>query len=126
MTKVFCYGTLKQGFHAHRLISSPSTKFLGEAATHPRFHLYNVSSFPGMVEGDEPDGGVRGELYEVDDGTLAVLDRYECVSQGLFTRSEVELDDGSVALAYLFSGDEHMGMTRGRRIEAGEWTQADN
>lgn len=124
MTRIFVYGTLKRNFSAHELINNGRSQFVAEATTDPRYHLHSIGemrAFPGMVEGDGEPGGVRGEVYEVDDITLGVLDRYECVQQGLFERKEIELEDGTTALAYLFTGDDCMGMRRGRRIESGVW-----
>lgn len=99
--KIFVYGTLKQGYSAHHLLKEAI--FLGKVATHPRYHLVSVNWFPGMIVGDE-DGGVCGELYEIDPATLPRLDRYEGVPH-LFARSMVELADGSEAIAYLFAAD---------------------
>lgn len=103
MFTLFVYGSLKRGNSAHRLLSDQGATFLREAATHPRYHLVKVSWFPGMVEGEEGTG-VHGELYELPDSALKRLDRYEGVP-GLFTRNEIELDDGSKVVAYLYAQD---------------------
>lgn len=117
MVTVFCYGTLKRDYSAHGLIKRSPGAFLGEVTTAPRYQLYDVGSFPGMVEDDSQIGGVKGELFKIPDAALPNLDRYECVSSGLFRREEIELEDGSKALAYLFNKD----IIGAKKIEDGFW-----
>lgn len=112
--RFFCYGTLKKGFRAHHMLSN--ALFLGEATTHPRYHLCNVSWFPGMVEDESISGGVQGELYEVTEDDLQSMDRYEGAPE-LFRRDEVELSDGTSAIAYLFN-KPHANFSR---VEGGVW-----
>jgi gamma-glutamylcyclotransferase (GGCT)/AIG2-like uncharacterized protein YtfP len=57
----------------HRLIAN--TRFLGAARTAAGFTLYDLGAFPGMVA--EGSGAVEGEVYAIDDATLARLDRLE-------------------------------------------------
>ena len=70
---VFVYGTLKRGFGNNRLLSG--SKFLGEARTEDKFALYE-SGIPFVIE-DEQVSQISGEVYEVDERTLARLDRLE-------------------------------------------------
>lgn len=117
MARIFVYGTLKRGFHAHGLMQNAPAAFLREATTAPRFQLYDIGAFPGLVEDESLEGGVKGELFEVPEAALKDLDRYECVSRGLFRRGEVELEDGSKSLAYFFN----MSLEGAHRIESGVW-----
>ncbi len=82
MHHVFVYGTLKRGFVNHDpILLSPC--FVGEARS--------VIAYPMMVAGpwyspvvfDEPGTGhpIHGELYRVNDTTLAELDRIEGVNR---------------------------------------------
>jgi gamma-glutamylcyclotransferase (GGCT)/AIG2-like uncharacterized protein YtfP len=103
MVKLFVYGSLKRGFSAHQLLKDCGAEFLNEATTHARYHLVKVSWYPGMVEGEE-GSGVQGELYEVPDVAIQLLDRYEGTPQ-LFTRNVIQLADGSEAVAYLYARD---------------------
>jgi gamma-glutamylcyclotransferase (GGCT)/AIG2-like uncharacterized protein YtfP len=112
MTKVFVYGTLKRGYQAHDLMEG--AQFLGAAQTDSSCHLFYVGH-PAMIQ-STPDGGVVGELYEVPDEILPRLHDYECVDSGLFRFGEIDLEDGSKANAYLYTGGH-----RGRKIEGGEW-----
>ena len=70
---VFVYGTLKRGFSNNRLLSG--SKFLGEARTEGKFALYE-SGIPFVIE-IERVSQISGEVYEVDERTLALLDRLE-------------------------------------------------
>lgn len=72
---VFVYGTLMQGFGNHRLLEAGRARYIGRAATKPRYTLVDLGHFPGMLEGGKTS--VRGEVFEVDAQTLAKLDRLE-------------------------------------------------
>jgi len=114
MSRLFVYGTLKRGFRAHHMLSH--ARFLGEATTHPRYHLYAVRWFPGMVEDESIPGGVQGELYEVTEDDFVAMDRYEGAPE-LFRREEIDLDDGTSAIAYLFNHS----CDNLQRVEEGVW-----
>lgn len=72
-TLVFVYGTLMRGRRNHRFLRT--AHFLGPARV-KHVGLYQVSpAFPGAVR--EQNSVVRGELYQIDEPTLAALDRLE-------------------------------------------------
>jgi gamma-glutamylaminecyclotransferase len=101
--RIFVYGTLKEGCSANHLLRE--AEFIGEAATHPRYHIYDIEGFPGMVVGEDSDNGVHGEVYEVEERCVVEdLDEYE-IEGSLFKREEIELNDGSKASAYLYLHD---------------------
>ena len=112
--RMFCYGTLKRDGVAHYLMKN--SVFLRVITTHPRYCMYRIACFPGMVVGEET-GGVQGELFEVDASVVKSLDRYEGVP-GLFRRELIDLSDGSQAWSYLYarSFDER------NKITSGVWT----
>jgi gamma-glutamylcyclotransferase (GGCT)/AIG2-like uncharacterized protein YtfP len=57
---LFVYGTLKRGQRNHRLIADQ--RFLGEATTEPRYRVFDLGPYPGLVI-DETNGvAVLGEL----------------------------------------------------------------
>jgi gamma-glutamylcyclotransferase (GGCT)/AIG2-like uncharacterized protein YtfP len=64
--------------------------FRGLASTEPRFRLVDCGGFPGLVESDS-GGAVRGELWEVSEELLPVLDAYEGVVEGEYVRLPVPL-----------------------------------
>jgi gamma-glutamylcyclotransferase (GGCT)/AIG2-like uncharacterized protein YtfP len=91
--RVFVYGTLKRGIHNHRLLEK--SQFIGEAFTVEKFRMYNVG-FPIIHESDHPDAkSVFGEVYDVDDETLARLDSLE---------AEGKMYDRKAVTVYLTSG----------------------
>ncbi len=69
--KVFVYGTLKKGFRLHKYLKN--AKFLGEGFIQG-YDMYLVSWYPAVVKGK---GIVYGEIYEVDEETLKILDKVE-------------------------------------------------
>lgn len=70
---VFVYGTLRSGLNWHHLLREAS--FLGEGITKDKFALY-ADFIPYVVKG-EKICQIKGELYEVDKKTLAILDELE-------------------------------------------------
>lgn len=74
MHNVFVYGSLMRGFGNHGLLESSA--FISEA-TAEGLRLYTLGAFPAVLSGDDGDSPVRGEVYSVDDETLARLDRLE-------------------------------------------------
>lgn len=92
---VFVYGTLMQGMRNHVYLEK--AKFLGAAQTKPEYELLYNGSIPAVKAGHE---AVHGELYEVDDATLASLDVLEEVNSKLYDRQEIDID-GKKAVIYL-------------------------
>lgn len=100
---LFVYGTLKRGLSACRLLDGQ--EFLGEARTVPAYRLYDLGPHPALVADAARGQVVYGELWCVDDATLARLDEYEG-PPNLFARQEIAVEGatGSVQ-AYLYQGD---------------------
>lgn len=72
-------------------------KFLEAAETSPEYELMYNGSIPATRAGNEP---IKGELYEVDDETLAGLDVLEEVSSRLYEKKEAKIGDKQ-AIIYL-------------------------
>ena len=120
--KLLAYGSLKRGFLNEPLLADQ--KFLGKCViADPDYKLYEIHGnfvFPALVAAKEAGTGyqVYGELYDVSEKCLTVLDRLEGVSVGLYERTfvKVVLPDGRVeegVIAYRFLRDlgaaEHVG-----------------
>lgn len=89
---VFVYGSLKRGYALHHLLRS--AEFLGPAKTQPLYRLFDLGSYPGLVEW--PDGlEIQGELYAVTAEILQRLDEAEGVAEGLYARRAVQLQPGT-------------------------------
>lgn len=89
MRHLFVYGTLKRGCKNHHHLTFQ--RFLGEARTCPGYQLYDLGDYPGLVADSTATAGVSGELWAVDATTLARLDEFEGVPEGLYRRVRVEL-----------------------------------
>jgi gamma-glutamylcyclotransferase (GGCT)/AIG2-like uncharacterized protein YtfP len=94
---LFVYGTLKRGGLRHGPLARQ--RFVGEARTQPRYALYDLGSYPGMVAAD-PGMVIHGEVYEVSRGLIPALDAMEG-APNLFALAEVALELGP-AWAYLY------------------------
>ena len=91
MDKLFVYGTLKQGYPLHGILRGQ--EFLGNYKTEPRFKLVTLGAFPAMIPARTEGVEVLGEVYRVDEDTLAYLDIVERVSQGLYRRLYLPMHD---------------------------------
>lgn len=127
MTLVFVYGTLKRGFGNHPVMQRAGGNYVGRA-TRQFAKLVHLGGFPGLVESNDPDDVVHGELYTVPmDGVLGPLDRLEgyreAADDGMYLRRSrnVMLEDGTEQLAtlYVWNGAYH-GLPE---IEDGNYTR---
>ena len=81
MRYVFVYGTLRKGGQRHRprgrqaRIAAPT--LLGAVALPGE--LYDFGTYPGMIAGSADKSLVWGDVYEVDDRLVPVLDEIERV-----------------------------------------------
>ena len=90
-TLVFVYGTLKRGLSNHRWLRGQT--FLGEARTVPRYRMFDLGGYPGMVLEEGEDGGaIEGEVWEVDEKGLRGLDKLEGVAEGEYAFETVRLE----------------------------------
>jgi gamma-glutamylaminecyclotransferase len=93
---VFVYGTLMKGELHH--VSIAHARFLRAAETTPEYDLVQIDYYPALVAGGSTR--VLGELYEVDELTLRLLDELEEVPN-YYERKPIQLADGTTALTYL-------------------------
>jgi gamma-glutamylaminecyclotransferase len=94
---VFVYGSLMSGQPNHHLLSGAES--VGPDRTQDRaFRMVDVGGFPAADTGGRE--WVHGELYRVDDATLARLDRLEG-HPTLYRRRRVRLGWGEDAWIYL-------------------------
>jgi gamma-glutamylaminecyclotransferase len=115
-THVFVYGSLRKGEFNHRLLAVPGARLImAKSRTEPGYELRDLGAFPGMVRGGA--GAVIGEVYEVDEATLAALDRLEGHPR-FYSRTRIALDDGTIVEAYLLSPGRVMGRPV---IPTGDW-----
>jgi gamma-glutamylcyclotransferase (GGCT)/AIG2-like uncharacterized protein YtfP len=117
-TYLFVYGTLKRGFAANPMLSGQ--QFIQEAWTQPLYRLYRCGRYPGLVEDAAGGNAIRGEVWQVDEATLARLDAYEDVPH-TFRRAPVQLADFGPAVAAYF----YQGSLAGLRDAGNEWCGGD-
>ena len=88
---LFVYGSLKKGFPANPLLRLQ--RYLGVAWTAPRYILFNLGQFPGLVEGSQ---SIWGELYEIDSTTLMQINEFEGVHSLVYELRSIDLDGFSL------------------------------
>lgn len=94
---IFVYGTLMKGHCNDHYLRE--LKYLGIGRL-TGYEMYHVSAYPGIVENGT--GYVIGELYEIDEKTLKVLDIIEGEGQ-LFIRKKLGVTlDNKVVDAYVY------------------------
>ena len=126
MPHIFVYGSLKRGFKQHerhmkgaRFIAATKTKDAGytlmavldpDASDH----------YPSMKKGGKQK--IVGELYEVSDAALSLLDEYEGEN---YNRASIALENGDTALTYIFTENDIETATTHPRIridgDSAEW-----
>lgn len=113
---VFVYGTLLHGLGNHkRHLDHDGAEFVGEDATRDEFHMVDLGWFPGIMRGGRTT--IAGEVYRVDDETLAGLDALEGVPT-LYTRQRARLASGLVVNVYVLNTKRAKGC---RRVMSGDW-----
>ena len=126
MPKVFVYGTLRAGEvndlnAAARRHGIAAPTLLGTATIAGR--LYDFGTYPGLVL--DPEAGLAvGDIYEVPDALLPVLDEIEEVYPGqasLFVREEqtvLQAGQPVTCLLYPVADGAVAGLPR---IDSGDW-----
>lgn len=108
---IFVYGSLKAGFHNHRLLSDIRATDMGYAVTDERYLLVKGVAFPYLINPEhftkvEPCdgliGNVAGELYRVSDKGLGALDQLES-HPSFYRREVIKVNDGVETWAYFLS-----------------------
>ena len=112
---VFVYGTLKRGYWNNRRLAN--SEFVGQATTMSLFHLRNIG-FPIAYLDGPTLRSVKGELWRVDDATLASLDSLEGVPHH-YQRIKIQVFNGKGPVkAWIYVQD-------GDRLNGGECSTED-
>jgi len=93
--RVFVYGTLMREHPNHRVLAELDARCIGEATTATPRTLVDLGPYPALLPADAARDSsaccVAGELYELDDAKLDVLDSFEGCPD-LYTRERVLLE----------------------------------
>lgn len=109
---VFVYGTLRQGERNHNYLLG--NQCLGHCETSPHYALYDLGSYPAVIEGHD---SILGEVYLIDDQTLSHLDQLEDVPVE-YRREQIETPFGQ-AWIYLYQNSSKLDTL----ISSGDWCQ---
>ena len=106
---VFTYGTLKKHHHNNYLLQN--SQYLGTGTTVEKYAM-SVCSIPYVYK-HKQISVIHGEVYSVDDTTLARLDQLEGHPQW-YKREEVKIlvdnaDNGQIVTAWLYFNDNVTG-----------------
>ena len=111
MQNIFVYGTLKRGQQWAAPLADQ--EFLTQAQTVADYWMFDLGSYPGLVDAAPKLGdSIGGEVYRVDDECRRILDEIECVDAGMYELREIALKDGDggdsisgAVFAYFYLGD---------------------
>ncbi|MCG3722230.1 gamma-glutamylcyclotransferase family protein [Vibrio cincinnatiensis] len=112
MHLVFVYGTLRQGEANHYYLEE--SPLLGSWVTPPEYALHDLGPYPGLSAGHQ---SIHGEVYQVDDSTLAKLDILEDVPVE-YRRESLDTPYG-LAWIYIYQDVSRLTAV----IESGDWCQ---
>lgn len=101
--RLFCYGTLKQGYYFHdAYLGNGQSDFIGPAIASSDYSLY-VGAQPHLIR-ETTDKPVKGELYEIDNELLGKIDNLEG-HPVIYKRELIEIylaDSGEKILAWAY------------------------
>jgi gamma-glutamylcyclotransferase (GGCT)/AIG2-like uncharacterized protein YtfP len=115
--RVFVYGTLRRGQRAHNALKD--CRFVEERRV-PGFDMYNLFGFPGVKANPDNKNGIVGEVFEVDNNTLSLLDYYEGYNPerhgGHYLREQIEVS-GEPTDIYVYNHD----VDPFEKVASGNW-----
>lgn len=120
--KVFVYGTLRTRESRNHVLRS--SDFIGNFKSLPLYNMYDLGSFPCISNSGKTS--IVGELYEVDDYTLELLDMIEG-HPTFYERKEIllaELDGlamNDYTEAYFIDGPRTKDSQWSYLIKSGDW-----
>lgn len=109
---VFVYGSLRRGEEYHGFLATATP--LGPHITPPIYDMWDLDGYPAVTPGGST--AIHGELYAVDDPTLAALDELEEVPT-LYQRGHTPTPHGAAAI-YLVN----VRPTGASALPSGRWT----
>ena len=112
---ILVYGSLLSGERNHGYLQH--AQLIGKGVTLPHFDLLDLGSYPAMVLDGQT--AIHGEIYAVDDDTLARLDRLEGHPH-YFVRAHITLQWPDELEAWVYVMRREI-LTAKPRIASGDW-----
>ncbi|MDA0128899.1 gamma-glutamylcyclotransferase [Vibrio sp. MarTm2] len=109
---LFVYGTLRKGQSNQSFLDS--AEFLGQHETLPEYALYDLGAYPAVTAGHR---SIVGEVYLIDDDTLAKIDELEDVPVE-YRREQIDTPFGR-AWIYLYQDTSQLDSL----LASGDWCQ---
>jgi gamma-glutamylcyclotransferase (GGCT)/AIG2-like uncharacterized protein YtfP len=114
--KVFVYGTLRTRESRNHVMRDAD--FMGMYKSLPLYTMYDLGSFPAISEGGKTK--IVGELYEVDDYTLEVLDMIEG-HPTFYKRQQILLGDEEGLALNEYTEAYFLDRKGSPKIKSGDW-----
>jgi gamma-glutamylcyclotransferase (GGCT)/AIG2-like uncharacterized protein YtfP len=112
VTKVFVYGSLKQGYGNHPILGT--SELVAQYVTEPKYTMYSLGAFPAVVLDGET--AISGEVYDVNDSVFKALDRLEGYPT-FYNRTQIDTPYGKAWMYYLESDN----LYGNQQVTGGEW-----
>ena len=111
---VFAYGSLKEGFYNHTLLSD--SQLIGTGMTCREFTMHDMGAFPVVTL--EPSYKIEGELYKVTDEVFKTLNSLGCNR----VLTPIILDGGMSFTPHMYYYSSSPGI-RGSKQTTGVWSK---
>lgn len=126
---LFVYGTLRKTYSPRA--ASAHSRFLSKAAycgtAYIKGYLYSLGNYPALVFDENSPTQVKGEIYQIDEKTLTILDEYEEIDpqnpNNEYQRRQIEIliDQGKRLSAWVYVMNQQ---PDGKElIESGDWCE---
>ena len=104
--KLFAYGTLMNGFGNHFNLDNNECSFIDYGETIKHYSMHILSNIP-FVHNDEELYPIYGEIYNVSDDVMEIIDNLEC-NKEWYTRNivTVKLKGGENMECWLYFCNE--------------------
>ena len=118
--KVAVYGSLKCGFHNHRVIDMAGGRLVGTGKTKDMYTMRSLGGFPGVFL-NEPTSNISVEVYEVEDiRPLDALEGYPHFYDRTLVRIVYDNGEEEYVWMYFLHGNDSYYSTR-PVVEDGVW-----
>ena len=126
MFKLLVYGTLMSGFGNNKHFLSEA-KLLGEIKALSGFTMIDLGCFPGVIESDNTEDTICGEVYEITEDILKHCDALEGYNKdnpamGLYRRELISTPLGQ-AYIYLYNLRRDRGAYSSMIVPEGNWRE---